>query len=407
MAVITYSTMLLDTVSWDLCLDIFSNIAVAQPPYAVAQDAASAARLFLGELYYDTTQGVPYWQLILGQSPPIALMKAKWNAAALTVPGVQSSTTYIASWTHRAVAGQIQITDVTGRVTAVPIQTFLPPGPLPSVPFIPPLVPPQPPPSAFVIPLPLSFTWDAPNPWGAARAISLWTHTDFRGSVGYFTLNSLTTYPITYDYPNPIPPRYAIDLKTFVNPGGQAGFVGKDIFFTNPGRGPVYDYPNPRGYVGTINLRTWTDPTKLQLLLQDTFFSGTGEGPVYDYPNPKGPPQGSISNKTFINPGGQALLNGTDVFFQGPGMGPDYDYPNPRGYVPSIALRTHIDFAKLYYLASMYGAPGQAPAYDWPNPRGKQPVALSFLFSTFNGISLVPQLNYDFPNPIPPSSTIV
>lgn len=111
-------TLLLDVVSWDLALDVFGNIAVASNPYALAQDAASAIRLFNGELWYGTTKGVPYWEQILGKSPPIALMRAKFIAAALTVPEVKSAKCYISSIENRVVTGQVQITSTTGQ-TAV------------------------------------------------------------------------------------------------------------------------------------------------------------------------------------------------------------------------------------------------------------------------------------------------
>ena len=54
-------TLLLDQTTWDLTLDANNNIALAAEPYAFAQDAASAIRLFQGELWYDTTRGVPYF----------------------------------------------------------------------------------------------------------------------------------------------------------------------------------------------------------------------------------------------------------------------------------------------------------------------------------------------------------
>lgn len=112
-------TMLLDTVGWDVVLDAYGNIAVATEPYQLAQDAASAIRLFLGELWYDTTQGVPYWSLILGKSPPpLALMKSQFEGAAKTVPGVVAAKAFIASVADRRVTGQIQVTDVEGRITA-------------------------------------------------------------------------------------------------------------------------------------------------------------------------------------------------------------------------------------------------------------------------------------------------
>ena len=70
------STLLLDRGLWDLVLDAYGNVAVAAEPYSLAQDAASAIRTFNGEVYYNTTLGVQYFGPILGQRPPLSLMKA-------------------------------------------------------------------------------------------------------------------------------------------------------------------------------------------------------------------------------------------------------------------------------------------------------------------------------------------
>ncbi|KEA07114.1 hypothetical protein [Rhizobium rhizogenes] len=112
------STLLLDTLAWDLTVDTAGNIAVATEPYALAQDAASAIRAFAGEVFYDTTIGIPYFSQILGYAPPISLMKAYFNEAALTVPGVVTSKCFITSWDNRAVTGQVQITAEDGTVSA-------------------------------------------------------------------------------------------------------------------------------------------------------------------------------------------------------------------------------------------------------------------------------------------------
>lgn len=110
-------TLLLDQTTWDLVLDISGNIAVASEPYSLAQDAASAIKLFQGELWYDTTKGIPY-DAILGYSPPLAYLKSLFEAAALTVPGVVEARCFIASATGRTITGQVQVTDVAGRITA-------------------------------------------------------------------------------------------------------------------------------------------------------------------------------------------------------------------------------------------------------------------------------------------------
>lgn len=111
--------MLLDRTLWDLCLDDKGNIALASDPYSIAQDVASACRLFVGECYYDTTRGVPYFQEILGQRPPISVLKAALLAAAMTVPEVENGVVYIASVTGRDVTGQVQVTTTSGVKLAV------------------------------------------------------------------------------------------------------------------------------------------------------------------------------------------------------------------------------------------------------------------------------------------------
>jgi len=114
-------TLLLDTQAWDLVLDANGNIAVAQEPYQLAQDVASAIRLFSGELWYDISQGVPYFATILGKAPPVQLFKQYMIDAALTVPGVVSADCVISSFEGRTVTGYVSFTDSTGTTQTVPI----------------------------------------------------------------------------------------------------------------------------------------------------------------------------------------------------------------------------------------------------------------------------------------------
>lgn len=103
---------------WDLALDVNGNIAVAAPPYALAQDAASECRLFAGEAYYETTRGVPYWGQILGLAPPLSLVRAYLVRAALLVPGVVKAQAYFTAFSGRRLAGQVQVTDKAGNTVA-------------------------------------------------------------------------------------------------------------------------------------------------------------------------------------------------------------------------------------------------------------------------------------------------
>ncbi len=110
-------TMLLDRAPWDLALDALGNIALASEPYAIIQDVASACRLFIGELYYGGSQGVPYFQEALGEFQPTQVIKARIVQAALTVPGVLTAKCFLTTGPNRAIGGQVQITTADGAFT--------------------------------------------------------------------------------------------------------------------------------------------------------------------------------------------------------------------------------------------------------------------------------------------------
>ena len=107
-------TLYLNPETWDLEIDASGNIATASGRYQLAQDAASAIKTFLGEVWFDTTIGVPYMTDILGRAPTIEVVKARLQAAALTVPGVASATVVITSTANRTIVGQVQITGADG-----------------------------------------------------------------------------------------------------------------------------------------------------------------------------------------------------------------------------------------------------------------------------------------------------
>lgn len=121
-------TLLLDPDAWDLVLDNAGNIALAASlypddpvrgeAYGQAQDASSQIRLFQGELIYDTTQGIPYWEEILGHLPPVQLMTAKFEQAALLVSGVVDAAATIDSVADRLITGRVEITNQDGVTIA-------------------------------------------------------------------------------------------------------------------------------------------------------------------------------------------------------------------------------------------------------------------------------------------------
>jgi hypothetical protein len=115
------NTLLLSVSEWDLVLDAKGNIAMAEEPYALAQDVASAIKTFLGEVWYNTELGVPYFQQILGRAPTITVFKQYLIEAALTVPGVVTADCTIQSFEGRTVAGQVIFTDSNGQTGTVTI----------------------------------------------------------------------------------------------------------------------------------------------------------------------------------------------------------------------------------------------------------------------------------------------
>ena len=115
-------TLLLDQTTWDLVLDASGNIALASRPYAIAQDVASAIKTFLGEVWYNVTLGIPYFEQILGHIPPISVFQAYMIDAALTVPDVVDSPSpacIIDTFEDRTVTGQVTFVDDAGVTQTV------------------------------------------------------------------------------------------------------------------------------------------------------------------------------------------------------------------------------------------------------------------------------------------------
>lgn len=112
-------SLLLDRDAWDLVLDSSGNIAACSEPYSMAQDVATACRTFKGELIYDSKDGVPYFSDILGQWPPLSLVRERLKSAALSVSGVVAAQVIITGVDGRTLSGQAQFTDTDGVISTV------------------------------------------------------------------------------------------------------------------------------------------------------------------------------------------------------------------------------------------------------------------------------------------------
>ena len=112
-------TLYLDPVSWDLSLTTDGDIAIAKKPYSTAQSVANAIRLFEGDLYYDTEQGVPYFDEVLGRPHSFALFKHRMEEAAMRVDGVKDVIVSVSDITNRGLSGSVRFKDENNQVHTV------------------------------------------------------------------------------------------------------------------------------------------------------------------------------------------------------------------------------------------------------------------------------------------------
>ena len=114
------NTLLLDRSTWDLLLDHNGNIAVASETYAIAQDISSAVRVFQGECYYDTEQGIPYLAGVLGKNQSVSVFQSQVEQVALTVPGVADARCLVRNMSsNRQLTGSILFTTTSGETSNV------------------------------------------------------------------------------------------------------------------------------------------------------------------------------------------------------------------------------------------------------------------------------------------------
>jgi hypothetical protein len=83
----------------DIYLDEFGNIAFAYDLTAITQQCAQAAKTLLGEMIYNTNQGIPYFQVLWVGVPNINQYTNALRRAFLAVGGVIEVVSLITSQT--------------------------------------------------------------------------------------------------------------------------------------------------------------------------------------------------------------------------------------------------------------------------------------------------------------------
>ncbi|EIC83961.1 hypothetical protein [Serratia sp. M24T3] len=108
-------SLYLDPDTWDLVLDGNGSLKTVTNPYSVAQDVACACKTILGEVIYDTTIGIPYFDTLLGRPVTTTTLSSWLQKQATRLSYVQSATvTLIPNRATRDTSGYISITDSNG-----------------------------------------------------------------------------------------------------------------------------------------------------------------------------------------------------------------------------------------------------------------------------------------------------
>ena len=123
-------TLALNPSTWDVTTDALGNWATfgdatatsdqTGPGMRLAQDVATRCLAWRGEVYYDTTQGIRYEQ-IMGQYPNLALLQNSFNQEGLKVPLCQTA---LANFTFtagsaRRITGTLTVSDTNANAGSV------------------------------------------------------------------------------------------------------------------------------------------------------------------------------------------------------------------------------------------------------------------------------------------------
>lgn len=109
---------LLLTNNWDITLDSLGNLAIADKNYSIAQDVASAVKLFTNDAYFDTQAGIPHFDITLKRNPSPTVIRARLKEASENVPGVKSAVVNVIEIKAGKLQAEIQLT-LNNNTTAV------------------------------------------------------------------------------------------------------------------------------------------------------------------------------------------------------------------------------------------------------------------------------------------------
>lgn len=104
---------------WDITQDGEGNIATVLDAYAIAQNVANAVRLFTKDAYFDQDKGIPHFDIELGHTPPLSVLRSRIIKAAKSVEGVADAVVTFDTFDDRILRGEVLLTTTSGETINV------------------------------------------------------------------------------------------------------------------------------------------------------------------------------------------------------------------------------------------------------------------------------------------------
>ena len=115
-------TLYLTPDNWDITLDSSGRLQTSAAAYAIAQNVANAVRLFTNEAFFAQDEGIPHFEIELGDPrPALSVLRARIREAALNVEGVLDAAVNLDGVQDRRLTGEILLTvadeDKSSKIT--------------------------------------------------------------------------------------------------------------------------------------------------------------------------------------------------------------------------------------------------------------------------------------------------
>ncbi|MGJ8524355.1 hypothetical protein LMG33818_000063 [Halomonadaceae bacterium LMG 33818] len=109
------TSLYLDPDTWDITLDSVGRLKTVSNPYSIAQDVACACKTVLGEVIYDQTIGIPFFNNVFGKPVSTSLVSHYLQKQATRLDTVETAQVSLSkNRSSRTTSGEIVITDTNG-----------------------------------------------------------------------------------------------------------------------------------------------------------------------------------------------------------------------------------------------------------------------------------------------------